>query len=147
MSRFNKTTATVKYLQDGSEGPGIASQTVNNRMLPAMLKRLIEMKCSFEIWSNEEGGWAMTSKGSPGNFEERDEEQSALGGLMVAVHLGRSEQQGLCNVGVSYVDALNCTIGVSQFADDEDSLSNLESCLVQLGCRECLCPTQHKVRS
>ena len=53
-------------------------------------------------------------------------------------------QSGLCNVGLSYVDPLSSCIGVAEFADDEDSLSNLESALVQLGCREVL-STPNKV--
>lgn len=168
---FNKTTATVKYLEDGEQR--VATQSVNGRLMGSMLRRLVqELQWSYEVWgqqnSSRDGQWEVVSRGSPGNFEEweGDEEgdnvnalnnnnhgnnNNANQQLMAAVHVSKDHSAaqsavkgaaGLVTVGVAYVDSLNGEMGVAQFPDEEDTLTNLESFLVQFGCRECVaCPS------
>jgi DNA mismatch repair protein MSH2 len=159
---FNKTRATVKYLSAGEGGgAGLASQTVTARLLPDMLKKLVrELNLSFEIWGQKQGGWELTSKGSPGNFDEGefggDEDEANIGpGLMAALHVGK-DASGLTVVGIAvgilysviflrliclfqFVDVLRSCIGLTQFTD-VDTLANAETALVQLGCSECVVP-------
>ena len=46
---------------------------------------------------------------------------------------------GVLTVGIAFVDAGTCSLGVAEFADDEQ-LCMLERVLVQLGARECVLP-------
>lgn len=136
--KFNKTRATgepvvwrcvyeaqrclaVKYLSDGGDGAGLASQNVTARLLPDMLRRLVrEENYSFEIWAQRAGGggWELSSKGSPGNFDEgefgEDDDERAQGpGIMAALHVGK-EAGGATIVGLAYVDVLRSCIGLAQ---------------------------------
>jgi hypothetical protein len=140
--------SAVKYLSDGGEGAGLASQNVTARLLPDMLRRLVrEENWAFEIWAQKQSGWELCSRGSPGNFDEGEfgefgeEEERAQGpGVMAALHVGR-EAGGALVVGLAYVDALRSLLGLAQFADAE-ALPNAETALVQLGVSECAVPKE-----
>lgn len=59
---FNRTTATLRYVGgDGDAQQPLASQSVVPRLLGAMLRRLVEMGWSFEVWAQEARGaeWAV----------------------------------------------------------------------------------------
>lgn len=142
-----QTFFAVKYLSDGGEGAGLASQNVTARLLPDMLRRLVrEENYAFEIWAQKQGGWELATKGSPGNFDEgefgdEDDERAQGPGIMAALHVGK-EAGGATVVGLAYIDQLRSTIGLAQFTDVE-SLANAETALVQLGASECIVPKEN----
>ena len=56
--------------------------------------------------------------------------------VVLSVKLGNRNDQKV--IGIAYTDAtINQTIGIAEFIDNE-SFSNFEALLVQLGVRECL---------
>ena len=83
--------------------------------------------------------WKIAKQASPGNLQDIEEE---LGGqfdaapiiLAVKISAKASEARG---VGVCFADASVRELGISEFLDN-DSYSNFESLLIQLGVRECL---------
>lgn len=105
-----------------------------------------------EIWESKggsgKGGWVCGRNASPGNLQAVEEELgggSAGGGdasqtapIILAVKV--SVRAEVRTVGVCFADASVRELGVSEFLDN-DSYSNFESMLIQLGVKECLIMT------
>jgi len=111
------------------------STTVFRNLLREALFRLGKR---VEIWeSSGKGNWRITKQASPGNLQDVEEE---LGGqfdaspiiLSVKISARASEAR---NVGVCFADASVRELGVSEFLDN-DSYSNFESLLIQIGVKE-----------
>lgn len=101
---------------------------------------LFRLNKRIEVWANTgRNNWKVTKQASPGNLQDIEEE---LGGqfdaapIILAVKVSAKASEAR-NVGVCFADASVRELGVSEFLDN-DSYSNLESLLIQLGVKECL---------
>jgi DNA mismatch repair protein MSH2 len=137
------TSSVVKQLGAGNQQlPSVALSKMNfesfARELLLVHQRRVEVyRCKAKGTSS----WTLAYKASPGNLQQLEE--VVFGGsaithspMILAVRLTNGVQ-GERIVGVAYADPANNVLGVTEFTDN-DQLSELQACLVQLGPRECL---------
>ncbi|CAI2183555.1 19637_t:CDS:10, partial [Funneliformis geosporum] len=144
---FYKTSSVIKYL-GGDMNKGIPSCTLSRLACDTFLRdALLNKQMRIEIWvQGSKGQWKLVKNASPGNiqaFEDHlfsDVEISASP-IVLSVKLGMQKEQKI--VGVSFADTTIRELGVSEFIDNE-SFSNFESLLIQLGVKECVIPLDEK---
>ncbi|CAG8584587.1 940_t:CDS:10 [Funneliformis mosseae] len=144
---FYKTSSVIKYL-GGDMNKGIPSCTLSRLACDTFLRdALLNKQMRIEIWvQGLKGQWKLVKNASPGNiqaFEDHlfsDVEISASP-IVLSVKLGMQKEQKI--VGVSFADTTIRELGVSEFIDNE-SFSNFESLLIQLGVKECVIPLDEK---
>ncbi|KAJ3397644.1 MutS-like protein [Lobulomyces angularis] len=102
----------------------------------------------IEIWAAEsKNNWKISKKASPGNLTEVDDiifsnDVITTSPVVISVKIENSHRDNESSdqkvIGVAFTDATTSRkIGVIEFIDNE-SFSNFESLIVQLGVKECL---------
>ncbi|KAJ3048139.1 MutS-like protein [Rhizophlyctis rosea] len=137
-----KTSSVLKYL-----GGDLPSCTLSQANAKALLRDILLVKLyRAEIWEPEarkNNSWVLGKRASPGNLQAVEEmlfrdSDVAASPVVLAVKVAMKGDQKL--VGVAYTDATTMkTLGVSEFVDN-DTFSNFESLLIQLGVKECVIP-------
>ncbi|XP_071527563.1 DNA mismatch repair protein Msh2 [Panulirus ornatus] len=141
-----RTNSVVKYL--GSGNNKLESVVLSRLNFESLVRDLLLVKhYRVEVYKTKSSGkndWEAEHKASPGNLSQFEEvlfgannELTVTTGVM-AVKLGTENGQRM--VGVGYVDVNGRLMSVSEFSDN-DTFSNLEALIVQLGPRECLIPS------
>ncbi|KAF2195766.1 DNA mismatch repair protein [Zopfia rhizophila CBS 207.26] len=134
-----RTSSVIRKL--GRE-PGLESVTMTVMVFRNLLREaLFRLSKRIEIWqsSGKRMDWKVVKQASPGNLQDIEDE---LGGqienapIILAVKVSAKASEAR-NVGVCFADASVRELGVSEFLDN-DSYSNFESLLIQLGVKECL---------
>ncbi|OCF39837.1 DNA mismatch repair protein MSH2 [Kwoniella heveanensis CBS 569] len=157
-----KTTNVLRYLgsprastSTSTASRGLPSVTISLALTKAFLREALTSKqMRVEIYTPEEKvpgrkdntRWTLAKSASPGNitqledllFSDRDILSNAV---IMAIRIQAKE--GGRNVGVAFVDTQERTIGVSEYAEDEN-FGNTESLLIQLGIKECLVQADDK---
>lgn len=116
--------------------------TMSIQIVGNLLKTsLLELGKKIEIYDRN---WKLLKTASPGNLEQVDdlivgsvETNIVLASLKL--NFNGTAASNYCTIGVSFVDNTNYRIGLFDLLDNE-VFSNLESCLIQLGIKECLIP-------
>ncbi|KAL2919102.1 MSH2 protein [Polyrhizophydium stewartii] len=140
-----KTTTVIKYLGGSA---GLPSCTLSRLNATAFLKdMLVNKHHRIEIWASETrkgGGWRLAKSASPGNLQSVEEllfggsSEVSSSPIVLAVSLRTTGNDKL--VGIAYTDATTMRrMGVAEFVDNE-TFSNFESVLIQLGVKECVMP-------
>eukprot|EP00741_Cyanophora_paradoxa_P007886 tig00001224_g7630.t1 len=157
---YYKTTSVLKYMGSGPAGPrggarGVQTKApsaaaqgevyvaVSKAMFETIVRDLLLNKNrAVELWDQRAGSnsWFCKKTASPGDvhsfediiFKNTDLEESPI---ICAVRLANDGANRV--VGVGYADTILKVLGVAEFNDTEH-FSNLESCLIQLGARECI---------
>lgn len=121
------------------------SRTVQYLTLsPAVFSNLvrivvIDMGYKLEIYDK---AWQNCKMASPGNLSEIEElintSELTSVSIIAAIKMVSSASEGK-KFGLSYYDPNSKYVGLAEF-NDNDLFSNLESILIQLGCKECLVP-------
>ncbi|KAF2012206.1 DNA mismatch repair protein [Aaosphaeria arxii CBS 175.79] len=134
-----RTNAVIRKL--GRE-PGLESVTMTVMVYRNFLRdALFRLSKRIEVWqsSGKRMDWKVAKQASPGNLQDLEDE---LGGqienapIILAVKITAKASEAR-HVGVCFADASVRELGVSEFLDN-DSYSNFESLLIQLGVKECL---------
>lgn len=157
-----KTTNVLKYL--GSRSKAAAGSSANARGLPsvtismtlakAFLRDCLTSKqMRVEIYEPEGGAraknnarWQLAKVASPGNITQLEDLLFAHDDLLsnaVSMALRIQMKEGQRTVGAAFVDVQEKTIGVAEYAEDEN-FGNTESLLIQLGIKECLMQADDK---
>ncbi|CDO94455.1 unnamed protein product [Kluyveromyces dobzhanskii CBS 2104] len=116
--------------------------TMSHQIVGNLLKTsLLELGKKVEIYDRN---WKLLKTASPGNLEQVDD--LIVGSLETNIVLASLKlnfngtgASNYCTIGISFIDNTNYRIGLFDLLDNE-VFSNLESCLIQLGVRECLIP-------
>jgi DNA mismatch repair protein MSH2 len=140
---FFKTMGVVKYL---GRNDTIPSVTLSIAMFESTVRELLlvrQYRCEIMAKSKSQRlGWKLGRKASPGNLQQFEQyifrnADVNTSSIIMAVKLG-SEGGGGKLVGVAFCDTNANTIGVCEFADN-DQFTTFESIMVQLGAKECVC--------
>ncbi|KAL9052596.1 MAG: hypothetical protein Q9162_005286 [Coniocarpon cinnabarinum] len=134
-----RTTSVVRPI--GRDLPSVSMTfTVYKTFLREALFKLGKR---VEVWESEKRmNWKPIKKASPGNLQDVEED---LGGyietapIILAVKVIAKATEAR-TVGVCFADASVRELGVSEFIDN-DTYSNFESLVIQLGVKECLLMT------
>lgn len=116
--------------------------TMSLQIVGNLLKTsLLELGKKVEIYDRN---WKLLRTASPGNLEQVDDliSGSLDTNIVLAslkLNFNGSGSSNYCTIGVSFLDNTNYKIGLFDLLDNE-VFSNLESCLIQLGVKECLIP-------
>ncbi|KAK8734550.1 hypothetical protein OTU49_005875 [Cherax quadricarinatus] len=139
-----RTNSVVKHL--GSGNKKLESVVLSRLNFESLVRDLLLVKhYRVEVYKQKSSrnDWDVEYKASPGNLSQFEEvlfgannELTVTTGVM-AVKLAVENGQRV--VGVGYVDVTGRLMTVSEF-NDNDTFSNLEALVVQLGPRECLIP-------
>ncbi|KAI8913720.1 muts domain V-domain-containing protein [Entophlyctis helioformis] len=137
-----KTSTVIKYL-----GSSLPSCTMSKLNATSFLKDLLVNKhYRVEIWALESrkgGSWRIAKRASPGNLQSVEEllfvnGDVASSPVVLAMTVGMRGTEKV--VGVAYTDATTMRkFGVCEFVDNE-TFTNFESVLIQLGVKECVIP-------
>ncbi|KAG7172893.1 DNA mismatch repair protein Msh2-like, partial [Homarus americanus] len=140
-----RTNSVVKLL--GSGDKKLESVVLRRLNFESFVRDLLLVKhYRVEVYKQKstcKNDWEVEYKASPGNLSQFEEvlfgvnnEQTVTTGV-IAVKLATENGQRV--VGVGFVDVTSRLMTVSEFSDN-DTFSNLEALVVQLGPRECLVP-------
>lgn len=157
-----KTTNVLKYLGAGSSKPssstsarGLPSVTISMTLAKAFLRDCLTTKqMRVEIWEPEDGTagrknntrWHSGKVASPGNLSQLEDLLFAHEDLLanaVSMAVRVAIKDGQRTVGAAFVDVQEKTIGVAQYAEDEN-YGNTESLVIQLGIKECILQADEK---
>ncbi|KAH6583996.1 hypothetical protein BASA61_007758 [Batrachochytrium salamandrivorans] len=137
-----KTATVLKNL-----GSGLPSCTLSKLNAMTFLKEMLtEKQYRIEIWapdSSKGGNWKVSKRASPGNLQSVEDllfvnaEVSSSPVILAVTVTTRGADKV---IGVGYTDATTMRkLGVCEFVDNE-TFTNFESILVQLGVKECVVP-------
>lgn len=157
-----KTTNVLKYLGSAGNKPsssasarGLPSVTVSMTLAKAFLRDCLTAKqMRVEIWEPEDGAagrktharWVLAKVASPGNISQLEDLLFAHDDLLanaVSMALRVHTKDGQRTVGAAFVDVQEKTLGVAEYAEDEN-FGNTESLIIQLGIKECVLQTDEK---
>ncbi|BEI87420.1 uncharacterized protein CcaverHIS019_0101380 [Cutaneotrichosporon cavernicola] len=153
-----KTTNVLKYLGSrkaaSSNTRGLPSVTISMTLAKAFLRDCLTSKqMRVEIYEPEEGAraknnarWQLAKVASPGNISQLEDLLFASEDLLsnaVSMALRIQIRDGQRTVGAAFVDVQEKTIGVAEYAEDEN-FGNTESFLIQLGIKECVVQADDK---
>lgn len=125
-----RTLTALKTTDLKQEYVTIATAGFQNFLRDALLNYGLKV----EIYGKKDGKWGLSKFGSPGNLSQVEDIMSGqLNTNPVAIAV---KTQG-DTVGLAFVDLNNHVLGLAEFADNE-SMSNLESLLIQLDVKECV---------
>ncbi|CAD6503008.1 BgTH12-02681 [Blumeria graminis f. sp. triticale] len=138
-----KTTSVIRQLGK-NDSTGLPSVTMTITVYKSFLREaLFRLGKKIEVWTNQgRNTWTIAKKASPGNLQDVEEEIGAhidAAPVILAVQLSAKASESR-TIGVCFADASVRELGVSEFLEN-DSYSNFESLLIQLGVKECLLPT------
>lgn len=116
--------------------------TMSLQIVGNLLKMaLMDLGKKVEVYDKT---WKLQRTASPGNIEQVDD--LIVGSLETNIVLASLKfnfngtgATNYCTIAVSFIDNTNYRIGLFDLLDNE-VFSNLESCLIQLGIKECLIP-------
>ncbi|KAI3688849.1 hypothetical protein L2E82_46728 [Cichorium intybus] len=141
---YYHTTTALRQIGNGSEA--VSSVSVSKNMFETIVRDLLLERTdhSLELYEGSGSNWRLTKRGTPGNlgsfedilFANNDMQDSP----MIIALLPTFRENG-CTVGLGYVDLSKRVLGMAEFLDDTH-FTNVESCLVSLGCKECLLPSE-----
>ncbi|KAI8051755.1 muts domain V-domain-containing protein [Thamnidium elegans] len=140
-----QTTTVIKYWF-GDITTGLATTKLTDKVAKNFLRdSLLNKQLRIEIWKQFKQEWRVISQASPGNLQQVEEflfssTRMDSAPVVIAVNYGISMDQK--TVGVSFADTTINQLGVSQFIDNE-SFSNLETLIIQLGVKECILPSSN----
>ncbi|KAK3290625.1 DNA mismatch repair protein msh-2 [Chaetomium fimeti] len=136
-----KTTSVVRQL-GRNDHTGLQSVTMTVTVFRQFLREaLYKLGKRVEIWASPNGrmNWKIVKQASPGNLQDVEEDLGSLAEaapVILAVKISAKASEARA-VGVCFADASVRELGVSEFLDN-DSYSNFEALLIQLGVKECL---------
>ncbi|CAL4080919.1 unnamed protein product, partial [Meganyctiphanes norvegica] len=138
-----KTSSVIKHLGTGSNK--VESVVLSKLNFESFIRDLLLVKqYRIEVYKPKSGSkneWQAEFKASPGNLSQFEEllfganSDLTLTTGVIAVKVANDNGQRV--VGVGYVDVTGRLLTVSEFSDNE-TFSNLEALLVQLGPQECI---------
>ncbi|WVR08513.1 hypothetical protein IAU60_005568 [Kwoniella sp. DSM 27419] len=150
-----KTTNVLRYLgtprasSSTSSARGLPSVTISLTLTKAFLREALTSKqMRVEIYVPEERvpgrkdntRWTLSKSASPGNITQLEDllfsDKDILSNAVIMA-IKVQVKDGGRSVGVAFVDTHERSIGVAEFAEDEN-FGNTESLLIQLGIKECL---------
>ncbi|GAA5811327.1 hypothetical protein MFLAVUS_004760 [Mucor flavus] len=140
-----QTTTVIKYWF-GDITTGLATTKLTDKVAKNFLRdSLLNKQLRIAIWKQFKQEWKVISQASPGNLQQVEEflfssTRMDSAPVVIAVNYGVSNDQK--TVGVSFADTTINQLGVSQFIDN-DSFSNLETLIIQLGVKECILPASN----
>ncbi|CCE61159.1 hypothetical protein TPHA_0A00740 [Tetrapisispora phaffii CBS 4417] len=118
--------------------------TLSTQVVSTLLKNcLLELGYKVELYDKN---WNLLKCASPGNIDQVEDLMNIAVDspiILASLKLQLNSNDGNCVVGLAFIDAGNQKIGMLDIVDNE-VYSNLESCLIQLGVRECLLPDLSK---
>jgi DNA mismatch repair protein MSH2 len=126
----------------GRQGSQLDSVTMSITVFRNFLREaLFRLGKRIQIYeSQNRGAWKVTKQASPGNLQDVEDQLGENIGesapMILAVKVGSKSTESR-QVGVCFADASVRELGVSEFADNE-SYSNFESLIIQLGIKECI---------
>ncbi|GMK54432.1 hypothetical protein CspeluHIS016_0110180 [Cutaneotrichosporon spelunceum] len=153
-----KTTNVLKYLGSRKAGQsnsrGLPSVTISMTLAKAFLRDCLTSKqMRVEIYEPEEGAraknnarWQLAKVASPGNIGQLEDLLFASEDLLsnaVSMALRIQMRDGQRTTGAAFVDVQEKTIGVAEYAEDEN-FGNTESLIIQLGIKECVIQADDK---
>ncbi|CAH1428222.1 unnamed protein product [Lactuca virosa] len=141
---YYHTTTALRQIGNGSNA--VSSVSVSKNMFETIVRDLLLERTdhSLELYEGSGSNWRLTKRGTPGNlgsFEDILFANNDMQDSPVIVALLPNFRENGCTVGLGYVDLSKRVLGITEFLDDSH-FTNVESCLVSLGCKECLLPTE-----
>ncbi|CAI9284093.1 unnamed protein product [Lactuca saligna] len=141
---YYHTTTALRQIGNGSDA--VSSVSVSKNMFETIVRDLLLERTdhSLELYEGSGSNWRLTKRGTPGNlgsFEDILFANNDMQDSPVIVALLPNFRENGCTVGLGYVDLSKRVLGITEFLDDSH-FTNVESCLVSLGCKECLLPTE-----
>ncbi|KAI0058620.1 DNA mismatch repair protein [Artomyces pyxidatus] len=153
------TNSVLKYLGSGGKSAGLPSVTLRPTVATSFLREALTVKqLKVEIWVPEAGSGKKVSKfkldkeASPGNLQAVEDllfvtNDIFSAPMVMAVKIantptvpGATSKARNKTVGIAFADTSIRQLGVADFVDN-DSFSNTETLIVQLGVKEALIPT------
>ncbi|KAI8983070.1 putative DNA mismatch repair protein MSH2 [Pilobolus umbonatus] len=130
---YKTTTVIQHWFGDSIPTVKLTNKVAENFLRDALLKQQLKI----EIWKYSQREWKIIQKASPGNIQEVEEYLFSSVQMMTApvVMAIRFTSQGDNKAQLD--DTTMKQLGISEFMDNE-SYSNLESLIIQLGVKECL---------
>ncbi|KAI7895639.1 muts domain V-domain-containing protein [Mucor mucedo] len=120
---------------------GLATTKLTETAAKGFLRDLlINKQKRIQIWTGSRTTWRISREASPGNLQQVEDflfSSVEMTSAPVVIAVKYSNKSGTNTVGVSFADTTINQLGLSEFTDN-DSYSNLESLIVQLGVRECI---------
>ncbi|KAI0305145.1 DNA mismatch repair protein [Multifurca ochricompacta] len=154
-----RTNSVLKYLGSGGKATGLPSVTLRPTVATSFLREaLTSRQLKVEIWVPEAGHGKKVSKfkldkvASPGNLQAVEDLLFVNNDILsppviMAVKLataltvpGSSNKAKSKAVGIAFADTSLRQFGVADFVDN-DSFSNVETLVIQLGIKEAVIPT------
>jgi DNA mismatch repair protein MSH2 len=147
--KYLGSKSSSKAVSSSSSPRGLPSVTISMTLAKAFLRDCLTAKqMRVEIWVPEAGAggrknhtqWKLGKTASPGNLSQLEDLLFAHQDLLanaVSMALRVQMRDGVRTVGAAFVDVQEKTIGVSQYAED-DNFGNTESLIIQLGIKECV---------
>lgn len=135
LKNCNVDSMTAKEFQEPTKYVTMSIQVVGS-----LLKNcLLDLGYKVEIFDKS---WNLIKSASPGNIEQVSDLMNITidtSIVIASLKVQMNSQDGNCVLGVAFIDTTNYKVGMMDIVDNE-VYSNLESCLIQLGVKECLIP-------
>ncbi|KAJ3492212.1 hypothetical protein NLI96_g140 [Meripilus lineatus] len=151
-----RTNTVIKYLGPGGKS-GLPSVTLSSNSAKTFLREALTAKqLKVEIWVPDAGQgkkatrFRLDKEASPGNLQAVEEllfgntditSPPMVMAIKIASSSGAAGPKVVTKVvGIAFADTSTRALGVADFADN-DSFSNIETLIIQLGIKEALIPT------
>ncbi|KAL4566420.1 hypothetical protein LXL04_030535 [Taraxacum kok-saghyz] len=141
---YYHTTTALRQIGNGSDA--VSSVSVSKNMFETIVRDLLLERTdhSLELYEGSGSNWRLTKRGTPGNlgsFEDILFANNDMQDSPVIVAILPNFRENGCTIGLGYVDLSKRILGITEFLDDSH-FTNVESCLVSLGCKECVLPSE-----